>query len=132
VEVFTAVWKGAGSFKGESKATTWMIGIARNLAFKELRHKKLHESIETHPDITDDKNPNGNDLSMRQLIKKALSLLSYKHQEVLDLVFFYGMTYPEISQILEVPVNTIKTRVYHAKSAMKKIMEDMGVSHDDL
>jgi RNA polymerase sigma-70 factor (ECF subfamily) len=108
-----------------------MIGIARNLAFKELRNRKPYESIDAHPDIPDEKAINGNHLAMKQIIKKALSLLSPKHQEILDLVFFFGMTYPEISQLLSVPVNTVKTRVFHAKNAMKKIMMDMGVEYDD-
>jgi RNA polymerase sigma-70 factor (ECF subfamily) len=59
---------------------------------------------------------NGN----RELIQKAMMNLSLKHREVLNLVFFQEMTYKEVSLILKIPVNTVKTRVFYAKEELKK------------
>jgi RNA polymerase sigma-70 factor (ECF subfamily) len=132
VETYAAVWKGAGNFKGKSKVTTWIIGIARNLAFKELRKVKYHENIDDYRDIANGTIPNAEPLDRRRILKKAIGGLTTKHREVLDLVFFHEMTYPEVSALLGIPVNTVKTRIFYAKSALKKRFKKMGITNDDI
>ena len=46
--------------------------------------------------------------------------ISAKHREILDLAFFHEANYSEISQLLDIPENTVKTRVYYAKAAVKE------------
>ncbi len=133
VETYAAVWKGAKNFKGKSKVTTWIIGIARNTAMNELRKlKKPQEDIDAHYDIADDSLPDTESFDRPGLIKKALLKLSVKHREILDLVFFHEMKYPEVSELLNIPVSTVKTRVFYAKDALKDVLEHMGVNKHDL
>ena len=132
VETYAAVWKGAGNFKGKSKVTTWIIGIARNLAFKDLRKLKYHENIDDHPDISNGVTPDAEPSNRREILKKAMLDLTAKHREVLDLVFFHEMTYPEVSKLLGISVNTVKTRIFYAKDALKKRFIKMGITDDDL
>ena len=133
VDTYSEVWRCAGSFKGRSKAKTWIMGIARNLAYKALAKN----------------DPPGNDRledlagpadTVRQVeaadrsrvLKTALEMLTPTHRETLDLVFSAGMTYKEVGEIMQVPENTVKTRIFHAKSNLLAALEQLGVTKDDL
>ena len=131
VDTYTEVWKNSATFKGRSQVLTWMIGIARNLAFKEIRKRNWHDDIDQHQDI-EGKGIAIDTLDRRGLMAKAMDALSLKHREILDLAFFQDLTYREISKLLLIPENTVKTRVYHAKAALKKKLAVMGIRQDDL
>ncbi len=132
VETYTEVWRGAKNFKGKSMVTTWMMGIARNLAMNELRKMKSHDNIDDYPNLPNGSTPDVNGFDRQRRLKEAILRLSTRHQEVLDLVFFHEMTYPEVSEILDIPIGTIKTRVFYAKEALREILNQMGVKRDEL
>jgi RNA polymerase sigma-70 factor, ECF subfamily len=125
VEVYATVWKSADRFKGNSKVTTWMFGIARNLALNELR-KKHREDFSIDRPIKDENSDKAfNGFERQQYIQEALMKISEKHREILDLAFFHDTSYLEISKLLEIPENTVKTRVYYAKAALKEQLVKM-------
>ena len=131
VETYTQVWKNSAAFKGNSKVLTWMIGIARNLALKEIGKKRYHEDIADHPEIE----AAGIDLEAgdrKEVFSRALNLLSPKHREILDLAFYQDLAYREIAHLLNIPESTVKTRVFYAKAALKTALERIGISSDDL
>jgi RNA polymerase sigma-70 factor (ECF subfamily) len=129
VEVYATIWKSAGKFKGKSKAKTWMFGIARNLALNELR-KKHNENQSIDRPIKDENSYKAyNGFDKKQYIQEALMKISAKHREILDFVFFHEASYFEISKILDIPENTVKTRVYYAKAALKEKLVKMGGAH---
>ncbi len=131
VETFTVVWKSAKKFRGDSKASTWLLGIARNLAMNHLKKIRYEEDIDDYKNKIKSNGIINEELwEKRDILKKALMRLSAKHREVLDLVFYQELSYPEISEILDVPVNTVKTRVFYAKGELKKILHEMGVERD--
>ena len=102
IEVYTQVWQGAGKFRGQSKVRTWIFGIARNLALNELR-RTSNRPMDPLPETLAD----------------ALTELSAKHREIIDLVFFHEMLYSEIATLLDISVNTVKTRIHYAKAALE-------------
>lgn len=125
IEVFAVVWKNADRFKGISRVKTWVFGIARNQAFNELR-KKGRYSEQLDETMKDEKsNTPFKGFENRQLVQTAMDRLSANHREILDLVFFHESGYAQISELLNIPENTVKTRVYYAKSALKKIIMEM-------
>ncbi len=125
IEVFAVVWKSADRFKGNSRVKTWVFGIARNQAFNELR-KKGRYSDQLNDTIKDDKSETPfKGFENRQQVQRAISKLSARHREILDLVFFHDSSYAQISRLLKIPENTVKTRVYYAKSALKQIIIEM-------
>ena len=130
IEVFTQVWKGAGTFRGQSQVKTWIFGIARNLTLNELRKRKNNLNIDDFPQLSDPNQPKVETNDQCRFIKQAMAKISSKHREILDLVFFQEMRYEEIATILKISVNTVKTRVFYAKEALKRKMTQMGVSHD--
>ena len=127
VEVYATVWKNADRFQGKSKVKTWMFGIARNLALNELR-KKYRETQSIDRPIKDENSYKAyNGFDRQQYIQEALMKISEKHREILDLVFFHEASYSEVAQLLEIPENTVKTRVYYAKAALKEKLVKMAV-----
>jgi RNA polymerase sigma-70 factor, ECF subfamily len=133
IEAYTEVWKTANKFRGEAKVLTWIIGIARNVAMNEMRKNKmpeieLDEGISSQPaQFTDCVGS-----QTTQILRDALNKLSLNHREALDLVFLQGMQYEEISHVMNIPVNTVKTRVFYAKERLKDVFGMMGVAKDDL
>ncbi len=122
-DTFTEVWKSASRFEGRSKALTWIIGIARNLSLKFFNKARRFEDIDDHPELSNGKADEFTDrFADTEYLKAGLERLSWKHREVLHLAFFEGFSYDEISRILSIPVNTVKTRVFHAKKALRWIL----------
>lgn len=134
IDVFTEVWKGARNYEGRAQVRTWILAIARNRAMKQLRKKRTHEekSIDDYPHLSDGDMPNVELIDRKRILKDALSKISDKHREMLDLVFFHEMNYHEVSEILHIPVNTVKTRVFYAKETLRKAFAQMGVKRDDI
>ena len=135
IKTFTQVWKSAKTFKGQSKVTTWIIGIARNMAMKEFKDIKKHGSYD---DINDYKHLTGNSFipsdfsDKKEFVVKGLDKLSLKHREILDMFFFCEMSYNDIAYALGVSLNTVKSRIFYAKKELKKILNEMGISKDEL
>lgn len=121
-EVFFQVWRSAKKFRGDSKATTWIFGIARNLCLNHLRKKKLQfmELLETDAVYEPEEEPEYNP----ELVKKAMEKLSPLHREVLYLAYYEELPYSKIAEILGIPENTVKTRVFNAKRKLKEIIEN--------
>ncbi|MCS7196900.1 MAG: RNA polymerase sigma factor [Aquificaceae bacterium] len=121
-EVFYQVWKSAKNFKGRSKATTWLFGIARNLCMNHLRKKKVQfmELMEGDAVYTPEEEEPEYD---PEVIKRAMEELSPAHREVLYLAFYEELSYGEIASLLGIPENTVKTRVFHAKKKLKELLE---------
>ncbi len=132
VETYTEVWNSAARFKGDAKVTSWIIGIARNLAMNRLRKDRRHEDISDYPDLAlTPPDPLEAD-DARRLTHQAMAKLTLQQREILGLVLLPEMNYPDIAGLLDIPVNTVKTRVFYAKEALKKQLLSMGVTAHDI
>ena len=121
-DTLMVVWERADSFKGSSKLSTWIFAIAYRKAMKALRRQdeaiedkdsELRTSLEPGPEETLGQN------KMHSLLMQAMSELSPDHRAVVDLTYFHEIGYREIASILECPVNTVKTRMFHARRHLK-------------
>lgn len=121
-DVMLAVWKGASRFRGSSKPSTWIFGIARHKALNRLgRDRKIEGvDIESAPEKADPHPDAEKRLVSRDLVKRALERLSPDHREVIELTYFSGLSYSEIAEITGCPVNTIKTRMFYARRQLKE------------
>jgi RNA polymerase sigma-70 factor (ECF subfamily) len=140
-DTFVAVWRSAGSFRGDAKVATWVYQIARFQALHSRRRTARVSAVTTHsaPDDEgeDDRMGYGpsceDEVVGRLTLSAALRQLSRKHREALELVFLYGFTLDEVAQILDVPVGTVKSRVSYARRALLHEMAAQAVedsSHD--
>jgi RNA polymerase sigma-70 factor (ECF subfamily) len=137
VEVMLAIWKGLSTFQGQSKASTWIFGIAHHKAVDTLRkvtnQQRGQVLLDEIIDKTKSKENPFKDAQQQQwgdLIKQALTTLSPDHREILHMAFYEDLSYPEIAELLDIPVNTVKTRVYYAKQQLKKGLKCEGVTEN--
>lgn len=131
-DVMLAVWNGAASFRSSSRPSTWIFGIARHKALDAVRRLTRPiertvpiDEIADHPDHAGGPADTVQSLRLGALTRTALARLSVEHQEVLRLVFFEELSYEEIAQLTQVPMNTVKTRVFYAKQHLKRELERM-------
>jgi RNA polymerase sigma-70 factor (ECF subfamily) len=137
VEVMLALWKGLNSFQGQSKVSTWIFGIAHHKAVDALR-KVTSQQRGRMPleDIVENTESNENPLNeaqhkrMAALTNQGLMTLSTDHREILHMAFYEELSYSEIAALLDIPVNTVKTRVHYAKQQLKKSLLRQGVTEE--
>ena len=133
-EVFFEAWRRAGTFEGRSQVSTWLLGIARNLALETLRRRStepLDERIARRiEDGADDPEVALQKTQQRAMIARCLMELSPIHREIIDLVYYHGKSINEIVQILGIPRNTVKTRMFYARNAIAERLKEFGIDRD--
>jgi RNA polymerase sigma-70 factor (ECF subfamily) len=131
-DVMLVVWRDARAFAGRSSVATWIMGIAYRKAMKSvvtsrrwsirkaavdfgewLEHSGPHVEPTEHEDL-------------RDLLDAALDRLSPDHRAVVELTYFHGCSYEEIAAIVDCPVNTVKTRMFHARAKLRKLLPTLG------
>jgi RNA polymerase sigma-70 factor (ECF subfamily) len=130
-EVFLDVWRRAGGFKGKSQVSTWMLAIARYKALSALRaHSDAQLDEHAAVSVIDPADDAETTMSKRDrsaIVQQCLSQLSALHREVLDLVYYHERSIDEVSQIVGVPVNTVKTRMFYARKRMETLLGTSGL-----
>lgn len=131
-DVMLAAWKGAASFRRESRVSTWLFGIARYKALNVLRQTQpLTVEVEMASEMAaSGEGPQEivHRHAVEQGVRSALKELSPEHREVMELTFYQGLSYQEIAEIMQCPVNTVKTRMFYAKKKLQEALEKHGVS----
>jgi RNA polymerase sigma-70 factor (ECF subfamily) len=131
-EVFLDVYRGARGFKAKSQVSTWLLAIARNKALSAMR-ARLDEQLDDEmvtaiADPADNAETTADKHGRCAIVQRCLSKLSPLHREVLDLVYYHERSVDEVSQIVGIPVNTVKTRMFYARKRMEKLLETAGLS----
>lgn len=118
------VWRQAGAFRGASRVSTWILGIAYRCALKTLRKTsarlRLSELALQHSEELAEDVARGTE--ERQLLNIALSSLPPEQRLVLVLAYCVGYSCEETAEIAECPVNTVKTRMFHARNKLRAIL----------
>lgn len=125
-ETFLEVWRKAASFEGRSKVSTWLFGIAYYKTVDRMRKRNpIPMQDETFADIADESDDVLTcllDAEAGNQVRYCLENLKQDHRTVMHLAFFEDLKYREIAAIVDCPENTVKTRMFHAKQAMKKCL----------
>jgi RNA polymerase sigma-70 factor (ECF subfamily) len=121
-DTLLAVWRRADSYNGASQVSTWIFAIAYRKALKAFR--RLDEPMEDRTeDIRADDQPGPEQalgrVQARAALLGAMEHLSPEHRAVVHLTYFHGIGYREIAEILACPVDTVKTRMFHARRRLK-------------
>ena len=125
-EVFLDVWRQAGRFEGRSAVSTWMLAIARFKALSTLRRRPDQElDEETAGAIEDPSDDPAAALEKKDksaMIRKCLTGLSAEHREVIDLVYYHEKSVEEVAEIVGIPENTVKTRMFYARKKLAELV----------
>lgn len=119
------VWEKASTFEGRSKVSTWVTGIAYLKGIKALDRMKTMP--DQQPDATALEDLEETDsiisrLGLEDWIVAGLDLISPDQRSVVELTYFSGYSYQEIADIMDCPVNTVKTRMFHARRRLAKLL----------
>ena len=129
-DTFWIVWKKAGDFRGESQPSTWILGIAYRRARNAFRSSARAGSAENldallEPPTSDE--PMRTE-ELRDWLVQALGHLPVEQRLAVELCYELGYSCEEISSIMGCPVNTVKTRLFHARAKLQKLLPVLGGS----
>jgi RNA polymerase sigma-70 factor, ECF subfamily len=125
-DTMLVVWNRAGTYNGQCKVSTWIFAIAYRHAIKAL--SRLDEPVQ---DLADDARPapleagpehHAARSQLRAQLSRALERLSVEQRAVVQLTYFHGIGYREIGEIVGCPVDTVKTRMFHARRRLKDLL----------
>ncbi len=129
-DTMLAVWRGAGSFRGESSVRSWVIAIARRQTRDRLRGRRLRVVDEVFLADRPGSGPGPEAMALDRAelaeVMDAIRELAPAHREVLGLVFGSGLSLPEVACVLEIPVGTVKSRLSAARTALSRILNEKG------
>jgi RNA polymerase sigma-70 factor, ECF subfamily len=110
-ETFIRLYRRLGSFRFQSKFSTWLFQVARNAATDELRGRQRRARlVELAPHPGPPSAPDD-----RAELRAALAALPAALRDSLVLVEVFGFGYAEVAEVLGIPVGTVKSRVFHAR-----------------
>jgi RNA polymerase sigma-70 factor (ECF subfamily) len=124
-DVMMVVWQTAASFRGTSKLSTWVFAIAYRKALKaRARWPDPVEEDERDTQVSNDPAPDAEleRSRVRSALVTAMGELSPEQRAVVDLTYFHGLGYRDIAAILSCPVDTVKTRMFHARRRLKQAL----------
>ena len=124
-DTMMVVWDGLERFKGESKLSTWVFAIAYRKGMKALTRNDdpvEDNMLEAVASSQPGPEQNAADVQRQISLRRAMDQLSADHRAVVDLTYFHEMGYREISEIMDCPVDTVKTRMFHARRHLKTLL----------
>jgi RNA polymerase sigma-70 factor, ECF subfamily len=125
-DVFFDVWRRAGSFKGRSLVSTWLLAITRYKAIATWRRhandRANEELVDNLVDMADDPEAAIQSTQPGSALAGCIQQLSAIHREIIDLVYYHQKSIVEVAEILGIPVNTVKTRMFYARKRIAKVL----------
>jgi len=120
------VWDKADQFQGRSKVSTWVTGISYLKGIKALDRLRMQpeqqaETLAEAEDIAESENLISK-LGLGEWLASGLDKISADQRSVIELTYFSGYSYQEIANIMDCPVNTVKTRMFHARRKLSKLL----------
>lgn len=124
-DTMMVVWNRPERFNGSSRLSTWIFAIAYRTALGALRRQDQpleDKGADQRPDSERGPELQLGDRQVQAVLLSALDDLSSDHRAVVDLTYFHDMGYREIAEIMDCPVDTVKTRMFHARRYLKRIL----------
>jgi RNA polymerase sigma factor (sigma-70 family) len=124
-DTLLVVWHRASTYNGKSLVSTWIFAIAYRKALKALKRfdepaddEGADERVEPGPGPEQNV---GHD-QLRSALLRALDGLTPEHRAVVDLTYFHDLGYREIAEIVDCPVDTVKTRMFYARRRLRALL----------
>ncbi len=127
-DTFYVVWSNASRFRGESRVSTWIMGIAYRRALKALHRSRTiakledDEAFET-ADAEDRTNVNR---ELEDWILQGLNELPTEQRIAVELVYYFGHSLEEIGEIMGCRASTIKARMFHARARLRSVLSRLS------
>lgn len=119
-DVMLVVWKKSGSFRGASKVSTWIFGIAYRLTMRRLSRRRTR--LARQANWVGDTIGGDDNVEVEDWVQSGLHALPAAQQLAVVLVFYVGLSYEEVAAVTDCPVNTVKTRMFHARKKLRDFL----------
>ena len=124
-DVMYVVWQDAARFERRSKVSTWVFAIAWHKALRALE-RQPRGLVPLTPEAEDLPAVERGSIEDRDWLRRGLDRLTPEHRLVVELTFFAGCSYVEIAEIAGCPVNTVKTRMFHARRKLRLRLPELS------
>lgn len=121
-DTFLVVWQHAGDFRGASRVSTWIIGIAYRTALKALRRDDPRGSIDNAGNLIEPSVDPTRDTELRDWVSHGLKHLPLEQRVVIELAYHMGHSVEEIASITDAPIGTVKARMFHAREKLRQYL----------
>ncbi|WP_326539746.1 sigma-70 family RNA polymerase sigma factor [Pseudorhodoferax sp.] len=134
IDTLHEVWKSAARFRGESRVSTWVLGIARFKAMELRRQSEPpgegFDDIEDHAETLAADTEDGAETLARwqqaEQVRLCLKQLGAAQRECMQLVYYEGLGLADVARVQQVPEGTVKTRLFHARRLMRACVEGLA------
>ena len=146
-KTFIKVYKNLRKLRDPSKFSSWIYQIATNLCRDEMRTRKRGPSVSLHQKI---KTSSGNEVELQdfladesssaeddlyqgevvETVRRALKLIPEDQRTVIIMKEYQGLKFREIAEILQEPLNTVKSRMYYGIKALRKALIDLDIDKE--
>ena len=121
------VWQRAARFRGESKVSTWIMGITRNLSFNAIRAMRRRSNNASGALEEQAYEPSAQP-ELTEWVDEALARLPSEQRTVLERFYRLDQSCEEISQALDCPLGTVKTRMFHGRRKLRELLPRLAGS----
>ncbi len=121
------VWQRAARFRGESKVSTWIMGISRNLSFNAIRAMRRRSNNASGALEEQAYEPSAQP-ELTEWVDEALARLPSEQRTVLERFYRLDQSCEEISQALDCPLGTVKTRMFHGRRKLRELLPRLAGS----
>lgn len=128
-EVFLRAYRGLCGFEGRARFSTWLYRIAYNVY---LNHRARVRELAALPEnfeagaMAPETAMSANRSDMRKDLDAAIGALPERYRAVVMLYYLEDVSYPEIAEILELPLGTVKTHLHRAKRMLRDNLDGWG------
>ncbi len=129
-EVTLRIWRRASSFDpSKGAASSWIFGVARNVA-SDLGRARLRVPIPVEDLVVSATDEPWNEESSWQQWQIATAILSLpvEQQRIIHLAYVLQFTQSEIARALDIPLGTVKTRLYQGLRALRTMLAELGIT----
>jgi RNA polymerase sigma-70 factor, ECF subfamily len=135
-EAFLKAYRALGGFKQEARFSSWLYQIATNLCRDRLRRRRTRaavslEELEEKGPVIVETRPGAHErlqqMDLARVVSRAVHALPEEQREVVILKEYQGLTFLEIAQSLDLPVSTVKTRLYRGLGQLRLRLEREGL-----
>lgn len=130
-EAFLKGFRLLHGFRGDCSFSTWMYRVTCSVCLTELNRRKRRGEVELQPHHVNGSTENdAGALDLPEQLRRCISKLSDRYATIVTLYYLKGVSYEEITQVLNIPMGTLKTWMFRARKQLRRIVEKEMDAHE--
>ena len=131
-DAFVKIWQNADKYDAtKGRLFTWMVQVTRRLAIDSIRSKQFKTDKKTDmlPDSVSNSSSLSEETNLKDIgLRRVVDQLDEHHKSIITLLYFQDYTQKEVSEELDIPLGTVKTRTRKAMERLRDILRNEGLS----